>query len=282
MKSLKDSDFSTLLKDAAPSAGTQTDNPYYAGDVLSIPTDKVQPRAQQVRAELKHIEELANSIKASAQQQPIVVDPMNADGVFFIQKGQRRWAACKHLGIEVLAVVREAEEGTAEIVGQLAENIQRDALTPFETAAALNAIVNVSGAGQKAIAGMIGKHRGYVGRHLRIANGPADLLSRCQDNTIGDSVLIDELIKLHTLNPKIALKLLNKEVSRKEVTNAIKKQQGLKSPRSNKTAIKPVIGHHKQACKILKRTDDTSVLIQYLGSKKQIKVSLSALRILQC
>lgn len=282
MKTVNDADFSNLLKDAVTPTDTQSDNPYYAGDVLSIPTDKVQPRPQQVRAQLNDIDELAESIKESTQQQPIVVDPMNADGIHFIQKGQRRWAACQRAGVNVLAMVRDPEAGVKKIVGQLVENIQRDDLTPFEIGASLNAIVKDSGVKQKDIAQMIGKDRRYVGRHLRIVNAPSEIVERCQEASLADSVLIDEFIKLHTLNPKVALKLLNKGASRADVIKAVKTQQGIKTPRSKKTPLKPVIGHNQQACRILKRGDNETVLIEYRASKKHVSVALNALRIIQC
>jgi len=93
----------------------------------------------QVRKRFRNIEELAATLVTEGQQSPIIVSPKGEDGKYVIQKGERRWRACKHADIPTIdIIVNDKNQGELdETAGELIENIQRDDLTPLEIAEAL-------------------------------------------------------------------------------------------------------------------------------------------------
>ncbi|EEM5580646.1 ParB/RepB/Spo0J family partition protein, partial [Salmonella enterica subsp. enterica serovar Typhimurium] len=131
-------------------------------EVLTVPVDDVVSKVQ-VRKRFRNIEELAATLLTEGQQSPIIVFPKNEEGKFVIQKGERRWRACKHAGIETIDLVvnDKVQNNLDETAGELIENIQRDDLTPVEIAEALNLFIE-EGWKQKDIADRLGKNITFV------------------------------------------------------------------------------------------------------------------------
>ena len=93
-------------------------------DEVSI--DLVQPNPDQPRTNFKKedLEELADSIRANGLLQPILVRAVD-DGTYQIIAGERRWQACRSIGLPKVPIrVKEADDDKA-IELALVENIQR-------------------------------------------------------------------------------------------------------------------------------------------------------------
>lgn len=87
------------------------------------------------RQDYGDISELADSIKAIGQLQPVVVKPSKKQkGKFVIIAGLRRTKACKKLGIPVKAVVIRPKDELHNLTMQLAENIKRKGFDKLEVA----------------------------------------------------------------------------------------------------------------------------------------------------
>lgn len=82
------------------------------------------------RTELRELQELAESIKADGQLQPIVV--AKRGGKYELIAGQRRVQACALLEIGVKALAIETPDEADAIWKQLVENVQRDDFTKME------------------------------------------------------------------------------------------------------------------------------------------------------
>lgn len=172
-------------------------------NVLSLNTDDVVSRAQS-RKKFKRIEELAESIKVSGQQQPIVVSPKNSKGKYTIQKGERRWRACQLLGYKVLAIVNNRHEKPLKALsGELAENIQREDLEPMELAEALSRFVDEGGMSQRDISDELGKPLTYVSVHLSLLKLQHGIRTRLYDTgLVTDPETLNNLRQLHKLDPE--------------------------------------------------------------------------------
>ena len=97
--------------------------------VERIPLTSLRPRRFAARAAATdaELQRLAASIRAHGLLQPIVVRPIGRE--YEVVCGQRRFQACKSLGLpEIVAVVRTLDDRQAFEVS-LAENARRDALT---------------------------------------------------------------------------------------------------------------------------------------------------------
>lgn len=171
-------------------------------EVLTVSVDEVVSKPQ-VRKRFRQIEELAASLVVEGQQSPIIVSPKGVDGKYTIQKGERRWRACKHAGLKTIDIIvnEEPDDVLAETAGELIENIQRDDLAPLEIANALQVFVD-AGMKQRAIAERIGKNISFVSTHLSLLRLP-ECVRELYDNEItADVETLNNLRLLYELNPE--------------------------------------------------------------------------------
>ena len=144
--------------------------------VLLLPIDEVVSK-EQVRTIFNEIEELAKTIKSDQQQSPILVAPKNDEGKYVILKGERRWRACKHLGLEHIKAIIDPKAYTSNeiIIGELVENIQREDLAPFEIANAIQRLLD-GGLTRTEIQEKLGKSQSYVSMHISMVSEIPDIL----------------------------------------------------------------------------------------------------------
>ncbi len=93
-----------------------------------------------------------------------------------IVAGERRWRACRMLGMsDVPVVVKDfTDEETAQIA--LIENIQRQDLNPVEEAAAYRALMDEYGMTQEALSKAVGKSRSAIANSVRLLNLPDEIV----------------------------------------------------------------------------------------------------------
>lgn len=137
--------------------------------VREIALTRIRPGPEQPRRrfEAAALAELAESLKASGVLQPVVVRSLGAD--YELLAGERRWRAAQLAGLATLpAVVRDdLDDHAARILG-LVENLQRESLSPMETARGLKRLAELDGLTHEAIGQRIGKSREYVSNFLRL------------------------------------------------------------------------------------------------------------------
>lgn len=205
--------------------------PLSGKQVLKLKLDEVKSKPDQVRKSFTGIQELADSLLQEGQIQPIIVSPKGADGLYEIQKGERRWRACRDAGLQTVeAIINEGDLSALDATaGELIENIQRDDLTPLEIATALQRFVD-GGWKQKDIAKRIGKTVPFVSSHLSLLKLPDPVLALYQQNVTQDPETLNNLRLLFDLNPQCCEQLcstaLTDGISRlysREALNAVKK-----------------------------------------------------------
>ena len=136
----------------------------------------VEPRKNQPRKTFEEaaLAELAASIAQHGVIQPIVVRDMHT-GFYSIVAGERRWRAAKMAGLsEIPVVVLEADDAKAAELA-LIENIQREDLSPLETATAMRALMDEYGLTQEQVAEKVGKSRPAVANTLGLLSLPAEV-----------------------------------------------------------------------------------------------------------
>ena len=130
----------------------------------SIPVDKIQADPDQPRKQFtdEELAELAASMKQIGQLQPVAVRRTSVNGRYRLVVGERRWRAAQLGDIEHLAaMVWDMDDETA-FIAQVAENVNRQDMTPMEEAAAYQRL-GAAGWEVKAIAELFGKSEPYVG-----------------------------------------------------------------------------------------------------------------------
>lgn len=137
-------------------------------EIKRITADRGQPRKIFKDDALK---ELAASIKEKGVLQPIIVTRQSG-GTFRLVAGERRWRAARMAGLKKIpAMIRETSpEDAVEIA--LIENIQRENLSPIETAEAFQRLVREFKLTQEELSGRVGKDRASVANFLRILKLP--------------------------------------------------------------------------------------------------------------
>ncbi len=137
---------------------------------------EIEPNRKQPRQDFDEaaIAELADSIRQHGLIQPIVVRPMGAG--YQIVAGERRWRACRMLGMnDVPVIVRDfTDEETAQIA--LIENIQRQDLNPVEEAAAYRSLMDEYGMTQEELSRAVGKSRSAIANSVRLLNLPVEIV----------------------------------------------------------------------------------------------------------
>ncbi len=137
--------------------------------ISRIPVDLIRPGAYQARRKFDPdaLAELAASIGESGIVQPVVV---RSDGNGYeLLAGERRWRAAQLAGLhEIPAIQRDdLDDREAHVLG-LIENLQRESLSPMETARGLLQLADLFTLTHEAAGQRIGKSRAYVSNFLRL------------------------------------------------------------------------------------------------------------------
>lgn len=138
-------------------------------EIRQVPVDLIRPGSQQARRhfDAASLSELSASIRQSGVVQPIVL--RTRVWGFELLAGERRWRAAQQAGLhQIPAVIRDDLSDTEAFVLGLIENLQRESLSPMETAAGLKRLGEVFELTHEQIGQRIGKSREYVSNYLRL------------------------------------------------------------------------------------------------------------------
>ena len=140
---------------------------------VSLPLDSVIPGTYQPRRNFHdaELEELAESIRQQGLIQPIVVRPRN-DGTYEILAGERRWRACRLVGMEFIDALVKDVDDQAALAMSLIENIQRENLNPVEEAEGYQRLIDDFGLKQSLVGQLVGKSRSRISRLLSLVSLP--------------------------------------------------------------------------------------------------------------
>jgi ParB family transcriptional regulator, chromosome partitioning protein len=149
-----------------------------------LPVSAIRPNSRQPRTSFPEagIRELAASIKEVGILQPLVVRP--TPGGFELIAGERRLRAAREAGLErVPVLIRQAgEDESVELA--LVENLQRENLSPLETAAAYQALMDGFGLTKERLARRLGKSRAAVTNTLRLVHLPERIQALLDDGKL--------------------------------------------------------------------------------------------------
>ena len=140
-----------------------------------VPIDSVSPNPDQPRTNFKReeLEELASSIEKDGLLQPLLVRPMGSQK-YQIIAGERRWQACKMVGLPTVPVrIKEADDDKALELA-LVENVQRSDLNPIEEAYGYRRMMERRNLTQSEVAQAMSKGRSTVANALRLLELPEE------------------------------------------------------------------------------------------------------------
>src|SRR5688572_14483598 len=141
--------------------------------LLEVDVDRIMPNPWQPRLEMDEasLAELVQSIKEHGILQPLIVSRADQDS-YVLVAGERRWRAAKGAGLLTVPVVVKETTPRQRLELALVENIQREDLSPLETAQAYRQLIDEHELTQEAVAGRVGKSRAAVANALRLLQLP--------------------------------------------------------------------------------------------------------------
>lgn len=159
------------------------DTPEVKG-TTEIDIDLISPNKNQPRKNFdkEKIAELALSIQEHGLVQPLIVVK---DGDYYkIVAGERRWRACKSIGLKSVPVIVKDydEKQVAEIA--LIENLQREDLNPIEEANGYKQLMEDFGLTQEQVSNRVQKSRSSVANSLRLLALPKKIIALVEDGKL--------------------------------------------------------------------------------------------------
>lgn len=145
-----------------------TGSPGTVDRVVSLPVAEIVPNPAQPRKLFaqSELESLARSIEREGLLQPVLV--RRTPNGYELIAGERRLQAVKSLGkSHIPAIVRDGSD-TQSALWALIENLQRQDLSFFEEAAAIEALIQVWGINQEEAALRLGRSQPAVANKLRL------------------------------------------------------------------------------------------------------------------
>lgn len=195
-------------------------------EITMLSMDRILANPFQPRKEINEntLVELADSIRAHGVIQPLIVR-RNEDGDYFIVAGERRWRAAKIVGLSEVPVrvIDGNEMEMREIT--LIENIQREDLSPVDTALALEELLNVYDITQDELAASIGWSRTSVTNKLRLLQLPEEVKTLLSNNELSEGHC-RALLPLESQDEiaKLASDAVNAGLSVRQVEDIVKRK----------------------------------------------------------
>ncbi len=147
-------------------------------ELAHLPVEMIHPNPRQPRRRFdgEATSGLADSIRSQGVVQPVLVRPRPAGG-FELIAGERRWRAAREAGVATVpALVRQADERDALLLG-LVENVAREQLSPVEEARAYALLLDEFGLALGEIGERVGRSKPSVSNRLRLLDLPDDVLA---------------------------------------------------------------------------------------------------------
>lgn len=255
----------------APAAkSVKNDEKGMVGEVLLA---QVHPNPNQPRTNFKpeEIEELANSIKRHGLLQPILVRK-TGDG-YEIIAGERRWQACRSLGMETIPVRFWLADDTEAFEAALVENIQRSDLNPIEEAYGYKRLMERKGMTQSEVAQTVSKGRSTIANALRLLDLPeeAQQLLFEEKITAGHARTI---LSVPTLEGKKSLtnKLMEEKLSVRETEAIARLLAGREKAASTPSSRVPTPQSFKKAARSMSKILELPVRVKTVQGKNKIEI----------
>lgn len=172
-----------LGKGLAELIGEQSENSISEVAVAAIVPNRRQPRTH---FKEEAVEELASSIRSVGILQPLVVRPIS-DGRYELIAGERRLRASKLAGLDTVPVLIRAADDRSSLEMAIIENVQREDISPLESARAYRKLMDEFGLTQEQVADKVGKSRVSIANTVRLLKLPLRVLQALEQGFISEA-----------------------------------------------------------------------------------------------
>lgn len=270
MGSIKAQAKAAKAKVSTPAPAKKTDEKGEVGEVALV---KIKPNPDQPRTSFKkdEIAELAASIKRDGLLQPILVRKRGE--TYEIIAGERRYQACKLLGMETIPVRYWSADSDKALELALIENIQRSDLNPIEEAYGYKRLMERKGMTQSEVAQTVSKGRSTIANALRLLELPeeAQQLLFEEKITAGHARAI-----LSIPSPEgrktLTKKLMEEKLSVREAESIARLLAGKEAAQGKPSKRQPAPPSFKKAARGLTRLLETPVRVKTVQGKNKIEI----------
>ena len=197
-------------------------------EALTIEVAKLHPDPDQPRKEFdpEALADLAASLKARGQLQPVRVRWDDAGSRWVIVAGERRYRAAMMAGLATLTCIEAKGTATADdlLEDQLVENCVREDLRPIEQARAFRALMDRRGYSGRQLAESLSISHMAVSRALALLDLSAEVQGHVERGALAPSVAY-EVSKLADpdAQAEVAARVVSEGLNRSEVVEAVRR-----------------------------------------------------------
>ena len=259
---------SSLMGNAAAEAGSNT-------DIVEVSLEKISPNPNQPRTvfDQSKIDDLAKSIEKDGLLQPIIVRPLD-DG-YQIVAGERRYHACKKIGLDTIPVkIVTLDEARAQEIA-LVENLQRENINPIEEAWGYRRLMELGDYKQKDIAKAISKNPSTISNALRLLDLPDEVQELMFDGKLSAGharAILSLPVEQEEKRIELAKKIVNEGLSVREA-ESMAKLYAVSGTTKVKRELSPK--SFKYVARKLRKTLDVPVKVKTVRGKNKIEIEFS-------
>jgi ParB family transcriptional regulator, chromosome partitioning protein len=191
--------------------------------LAQITFNPYQPRRLDDEAALN---ELVESVKQYGILQPVLVRPLGPEQYELIA-GERRCLAAERAGLETVpALIKEMDDKTQAEVA-LIENLQREDLSPVETALAFRTLLKEFHLTQEDLAKRVGKSRSTITHALRLLQLSDTILDSLNRNEIQEGHALALLhMEDEELRELLFQEVIEEKLTQKEIRQRVREELG--------------------------------------------------------
>ena len=184
--------------------------------IVEVAIDKIKLNRFQNRKSVINLDELAASIKENGIIQPLIVNANNPNDEqpYELVSGERRLKAAKKAGLNEVPVIIRNLNNKQIINFTLAENLQREDLTPVEIANGYKMWLNVNNGTYEQLAKAMHKSLGTIGSYMKIIKMDDKLKQSLQNKIIN----LKQALEINKLIDKKCLTKVINTVSNDNLT----------------------------------------------------------------
>lgn len=247
-----------------------------SSDITNIIISNIKPNKNQPRKsfDTETISELAQSIKEYGLLQPVVVRKLE-DNTYELIAGERRFRACKRLGMQTIpAIIKDFDEEKSFALS-IIENIQRENLNVVDEAFAYKNLMEVCKFTQNDLAEKVGKSRSYVANIMRLLNLSDKVLSVLKEGKIEmgharaliNYEMADEIID-YIVENKLTVREVEKLVKDETIVDKIKVEKNTETVRSEiilnkENLLKNKLGDFKFKIKMQNKKESGTIVLNF-------------------
>jgi len=213
-----------------------------SADSMLVAVGKIRrsPRQPRTGIEGEELEELAASIREHGVLQPLIVTRGPAPDEYTLIAGERRLEAAKLAGLErVPVLVRDASD-QQRLELALIENLQREDLSPLETAEAYRHLHEEFGLSHEDVSKRVGKSRVAVTNTLRLLKLPERVRQALAGGQISEGHA-RAILALPTVQAQLAAvdTILKRSLSVRQTEELARRMTGKRTPKPAPPRLPP-------------------------------------------